>query len=113
MRKDLNKQAFVRLKDAMSFDTVDMLLKIIKPSDIQLLRLIEKRGPTHHAVAKEELGEEYKDTLTRCKARSLIIPTAMGNNNYRLDLSSIGVDLLSALDRKEGREVKAHAELFP
>lgn len=99
MRKDLNKQAFVRLKDAMSVDTVDALLKILQPDDVQLLSLIRQKGPVKYDLAKDKLGESYKDTLTRCKARSLIIPTNLGNNNYKLDLSSIGLDVLAALEK--------------
>jgi hypothetical protein len=102
MRKDLNKQAFVRLKDALAMDTVDILLKILKPDDVRLLRLIESKGPIKYDTAKDSLGETYKDTLTRCKARSLVIPTNLGNNNYKIDLSSIGFDILAALDKDNG-----------
>lgn len=99
LRRDLTKQVFVRLKDALSMDTVDQMLKILKPADIQLLRLIDQKGPVKYDTAKDQLGEVYKDTLTRCKARSLVIPTNLGNNNYKLDLSSIGYDILTALDK--------------
>lgn len=110
LRRDLTKQVFVRLKDALSMDTVDQLLKILKPIDISLLRLIESKGPVKYDTAKDELGEQYKETLTRCKARSLVIPTNLGNNNYKLDLSSIGFDILAALDKgkSEIREEKKH-----
>lgn len=106
MRKDLNRQAFVRLKDALAMDTVDMVLKIMKPDDITLLRLIETKGPIKYDTAKETLGEKYKDTLTRCKARSLVIPTNLGNNNYKIDLSSIGIDVLAALDKNGSDSIK-------
>lgn len=109
MRQDLNQQAFVRLKDALAIDTVEMLLKILKPEDIMLLRLIQKLGPTKYDKAKEELGEQYKDTLTRCKARSLIIPTKLHNNNYKLDLSSIGFDVLAALDKTDTPQLSKKA----
>jgi hypothetical protein len=106
LRTDLADQAFVRLEDALSLDTVEQLLKIIKPADIQLLRLIEKLGPIKYDTAREELGEEYKTTLTRCKARSLVIPTNLGNNNYKIDLSSIGFDVLSSLDKNGSNTTK-------
>lgn len=111
MRKDLNRQAFIRLKDALSMDTVDMMLKILKPADIMLLRLIENKGPVKYDTAKDSLGEQYKDTLTRCKARSLVIPTNLGNNNYKIDLSSIGLDVLAALTKNGNskKEVKNYA----
>jgi hypothetical protein len=99
MRQDLNKQAFIRLKDAMALDTVDMLVKILQPDDIQLLSLIRQKGPVKYNIAKDTLGEKYQDTLTRCKARSLVIPTNIGSNHYRLDLSSIGIDVLKSLEK--------------
>ena len=102
MRMDLTDQAFIRLEDALSLDAVEQLIKILKPADIKLLRLIQELGPVKYDTAKEEIGEEYKHTLIRCKARSLIIPTHTGSN-YKLDLSSIGVDVLASLD-KNGRD---------
>jgi hypothetical protein len=101
-RRDLTKQVFVRLKDALSLDTVAQILKIIMPADIKLLRLIQQKGPCYHKMVKTELGEtEYRDAVTRCKARSLVIPIDFGNENYKLDLSSIGIDVLAALDKKD------------
>jgi hypothetical protein len=108
LRMDLTDQAFVRLEDAMANDTVDQLLKILKPSDIQLIRLIDSNGPIRYDTAKDKLGEDYKLTLTRCKARSLVIPTNLGNNNYKLDLSSIGRDILAALDQGVTEQPKKH-----
>jgi hypothetical protein len=100
-RRDLTKQVFVRLKDALSQDTVSQLLKIITPPDIKLLRLIQRKGPAHHKMVQTELGEDYKDTVTRCKARSLVIPIDYGKENYKLELSSIGIDILAALDKPD------------
>jgi hypothetical protein len=99
---ELTDQAFVRLEDAMATDTLDHLLKILKPTDIELIKLIDKMGPIKYDTAKEKLGEEYKATLTRCKARSIIIPTNLGNNNYKLDLSSIGRDIIEHLSENNG-----------
>jgi hypothetical protein len=99
MRQDLNKQAFIRLKDAMALDSVDSIIKILDASDIQLLSLIKQKGPVKYNIAKDALGEKYADTLTRCKARSLVIPTNIGSNHYKLDLSSIGIDVLKALEK--------------
>lgn len=98
MRMDLTDQAFVRLEDAMANDTLENLMKILKPSDIKLIRLIDELGPLRYETAKEQLGETYKVTVTRCKARSIVIPTNVGNNNYKLDLSSIGRDIITRLD---------------
>lgn len=109
-RCDLAKQVFVRLKDSLSLDTVDMLLKILKPSDIQLLRLIETKGPLKYELIKTALGEAYDNTMTKCRARSLVIATNMGSNHYKLDLSSIGVSVLEALDEGKGSAELRHAK---
>lgn len=102
MRMELTDQAFVRLEDAMATDTLDSLLQLLKPTDIQLIQLIDSEGPIKYDRAKEILGEEYKLTLTRCKARSIVIPTNLGNNNYKLDLSSIGRDIIEVLKENDG-----------
>ena len=111
LRRDLTDQAFVRLEDALAVDTVDQMLKILKPTDISLLRLIENKGPIKYDTAKDELGQEYKNTLVRCKARSLVIPTNLGNNNYKIDLSSIGFSVLAALDKNGSNTVTTKANL--
>jgi hypothetical protein len=98
LRKDLTKQVFVRLKDALSLDTVAQLLKVINEDDKRMLRLIQRKGPIKNIIASAELGEAYKDTLTRCKARSLIFASDRGGGYYKLELSSIGVDVLKRLD---------------
>jgi len=98
MRRELTKEAFVRISDAFSCDFLDQTLRMIKPSDIDLLRLIDSHGPIKHDIAREQLGEEYKLTVTRCKARSLIIPTKIAEHQYRYDLSSLGKDVLDALE---------------
>jgi hypothetical protein len=98
-RKDLTKQVFVRLKDALSLDTVAQMLKILVPADILLLRTIQKKGPLSYEGAKAILGEDYKDTITKCKARSLVIPNSVGTHHYIFDISSIGLDILKELDK--------------
>ena len=100
MRKDLTRQVFVRIKDALAFDSLDYLLKILKDPDYKLLRLIDRKGPVYYETAQTELGEDYKDTLTRCKARSLVIPIRGEGNYYKLDLSSLGRDVLTKVNQK-------------
>ena len=54
-RQDLTKEVFVRIQDAITIDQLDLVLKMIKPSDIQLLELIDLNGPIIYKKAKEEL----------------------------------------------------------
>jgi len=112
LRMDLTKQVFVRIKDAFSMESLDYLLTILKDSDIALLRMIDTKGPIHYYTVKEKLGESWKDTVTKCKARSLVIPTRIAENQYKLDLSSLGRDILTSLDKsgKNTTEVKKFNE---
>ena len=71
MRQDLTKEVFVRIQDAITIDQLDIVLKMIKPSDIQLLELIDQNGPLVYRKAQEELKSLYKQTFIRCKARNL------------------------------------------
>jgi hypothetical protein len=99
LRKDLTKQVFVRLKDALSMDTVPQLLKILTPDDIKLLRLIQKEGPVYTKKIQDNIGiTKYKDVTTRSKARCLVLPVRVGQD-WKLDLSSIGWDILKELDK--------------
>ena len=100
MRIELTKEAFIRISDAFSVDYLDQSLRMIKESDIELLRLIDNRGPIKYDIARDVLGEDYKLTLTRCRARDWIISTCVGPNQYRLDLGSLGKDILDALDKQ-------------
>jgi hypothetical protein len=77
------------------------VLKVIKDTDLNLLKLIVDRGPVKYDIAKEELGEDYKLTLTRCRARSLVIPTHMEGTAYKLDISPFGKDVLDAWNKRE------------
>lgn len=94
MRCELTKEVFIRIKDALSYDNMDYLLKLLKPEDEQLLRLISNKGPISY-----EPG--LKETITRCKARNLLtrLPTSPGHIKY--ELSQLGVDLLMTLDSDE------------
>jgi hypothetical protein len=100
MRHELVQEAFVRIEDALSFDLLENTLKMVKPADIELLKLIDKQGPIKYDVAKEQLGDEYKLTFTRCKARNLVIPTCMGGTYYKIDISSLGKDVLEEYERR-------------
>lgn len=95
LRKDLTKQVFIRIKDALSMDSIDNLMKILKPNDFKLLRLIDRKGPVYYEAIEKELGENYRDVVTKCKARSLVIPTRINQDYWKLDLSSLGHDVLT------------------
>jgi hypothetical protein len=102
MRKDLTRQVFVRIKDALAMDSLEYLMKTLKKPDLKLLRLIDRLGPVTHDKVKEEIGDEGEaaDTITRCKARSIIIAKKVGDNYYRLELGSLGRDIIERLNKQ-------------
>ena len=106
-RQDLTKEVFVRIQDAITIDQLDLVLKMIKPSDIQLLELIDLNGPIIYKKAKEDLKGSYKQTFTRCKARNLIVTDDFGTRNYKLDITPLAKDVLESLKNKEKARKKS------
>ncbi len=91
MRKELTKEVFVRIKDALSNDNISVLLRLIKPEDEQFLRWIDKKG----AVSYDKTLDEV---ITRCRSRSLIVSVPTTRGHCRYDLSQLGKDLLMKID---------------
>ena len=91
MRRQLTKEVFVRIKDALSYDNMDFLLRMLKPEDEQFLRLIDVKGPATYE-------KEIADVVTRCRSRNLIISISTSGRHAKYDLSQLGKDLLMTLD---------------
>lgn len=106
-RKGLTKQVFVRIQDALSIDSMDLVLKMIQDSDIQLIKMIIENGPVYYQKAKEELKGLYKETLTRCQARNLIVSNTIDKHNYKIDVTPLALDVISALKNKEQARKKS------
>lgn len=88
------------IKDVMATTEVDTIVKRIKPTDENLLRLIDQRGPTYSKAILDELGKEGKQAIIRLKARGLIVPRREASNYYRYDMTDLGVSVLATLDAK-------------
>jgi len=106
-RMSLTKEVYVRIQDAMSIDKLDIVLKMIKPSDIQLLKLIDLNGPIYYKKAREDLKELYKQTVIRCKSRGLIITSDHGSYNYKLEITPLAIDVLESLKNKDTARKKS------
>ena len=102
MRMELTKEVFVRIKDALSTDNLEMQLRLLKPDDERLLLYIDQKGPTNYDTFSDIFGEKTKDTVTRCKARNLIIATQSEPGRHpKYELTQLGKDLL---DKKQSQE---------
>jgi len=104
MRTSLVDEVFVSIGDAMAESSIEGLLKKVQPIDIQLLCLTEDLGPQHITKLKEKFGEAIRDSITRCKARSLITPLRKGPHYYVYDITNLGLDLLKQVETKEQAE---------
>ena len=101
MRTSLVDEVFVSIGDAMSEGSVGELLKRVQPNDIVLLRLIKDTGPQYVKKLVENFGEKIKDSITRCKARSLLTPIRKSPHYYVYDVTNLGLDLLKQVEFKE------------
>lgn len=99
MRMALVPDVFQRIRDAQALNNVEIALKLIRPCDIELLRLIENKGPIYSTYNAAELGINIKDAINKCKGRSLIVPLRKSSGYYKYDLTNIGLEVLAALNK--------------
>lgn len=108
MRCSLADEVLVSIKDVMAITEVDTIVKRIKPTDMNLLRLIDEKGPTYSKAILEELGSEGKQALVRLKARGLIVPRRESSHYYKYDMTDLGVSVLETLNQE-----KPKVPIFP
>jgi len=101
MRMALVDEVEQRIRDAISETQTEYILKRITPKDIQLLELIQSRGPTKSEMVKKEIGADTKEILVRCKARNLVVPIRMSDHYYKYDLTALGYSILESLDKRD------------
>lgn len=101
MRCSLADEALVSIQDVMANTEVETLIKRIQPTDSNLLKLIEERGPIYTEAALKELGSEGKDSIVRLKARGLIVPRQAGFKYYKYDVTDLGLSVLKEIKRLE------------
>ena len=110
-RMSLADEVFQKIEDAITTSQVGWILKLIKERDIDLLKLILERGPVkYRRLVKDELDDEGKLALVRCKARSLIVATHMGSGYYKYDLTPLGHSVLEALQKNEEAQPEQKAQ---
>jgi len=106
-RTDLTKEVFVRIQDAITVDRLEIVLKMMKPSDLNLLKIIDKNGAINYQKARKELEDDYKQTLIRCKARGLVTTQDYGKDNYKIELTPLGFDALETIRNKDKAKEKS------
>lgn len=101
LRCSLADEVLVSIKDVMATTEVETIVKRIKPTDMNLLNLLDQKGPTYSKAVLEELGEEGRDAIIRLKARGLIVPRRESAHYYRYDLTDLGVSVLEVLNEEK------------
>jgi hypothetical protein len=104
-RCSLADEVFQRIEDKLSNGAVAYTLKLLKPQDEALLRVLDSIGLASKEVLATELTQrqqEYnQEIMMRLKSRNLIISTRMPSGRYKYDLTQLGRDILTTLDAKK------------
>jgi hypothetical protein len=110
-RCSLADEVFQRIEDKISNGAVEYTMKILKPQDATILKVLDNIGMAAKEVLATRLQEEPTpavfdaDTLMRLKSRNLIISTRMPSGRYKYDLTQLGRDIVVALDAKKAKTV--------
>lgn len=104
MRVALADEVMQRIEDATTISRLDIVFKLCKEPDFQLLHFINTRGPIHHHLVKDKEIDHF--TITRLKARGLIVPTEVNKDYYKYDLSSLGRELVNKWEKAEPVKAK-------
>lgn len=108
-RCSLADEVFQRIEDKISSGAVEYTLKILKPQDTSILKVLDTIGMAGKEVLENRLEEQQvtydADALMRLKSRNLIIPTRMPSGRYKYDLTQLGRDVLAAIDAKKAKEM--------
>lgn len=99
MRMSLVDEVEQRIKDAMVDSQLESTLKRLQPDDIDLMKLLQGRGPTNRTFLYATCQNKYHDATIRCKARSLIISKREAGHDYTYDLTDLGLEILRALEK--------------
>lgn len=106
MRMNLCDEVIQKLKDEIVETHMDSLMKRVQPLDVQLLQLIEMKGPVYSLQVEKEMGPQGRDVITRLKSRQLITPIRCGVNYYKYDITDLAIQLLNVIRLKEEEKSK-------
>jgi len=109
MRVSLSGEIFQRIKDKRRESETEKNLKMLKPSDIEVLKLIDARGPSNTRDIRNNLDDEQEfdpNTIMRLKSRNLLIPYKTPSGQYKHDISDLGLSILDAVRKVEDKKFK-------
>jgi len=106
-RCSLAEEVFQRIEDTLSDNNIERVLKILKPIDKSVLKIIDSLGHANKEDVVKNLPAEEpfdKNALIRLKARNLIVPVRLSANYYKYDLTQLGRDTLMALEAEQTKQ---------
>jgi len=112
IRMSLVPEVFQRIRDAEKRSRIDDLLELTNSCDVAVLRKIAEHGPIKSVELITFLNEQQidgKQTVNRCKSRSIINPVKCGDNYWKLELGFLGNEILKALDKDKDLEHKVQS----
>lgn len=106
-RCSLAEEVFQRIEDKISNASLGYVLKILKPQDAAVLKLLDTIGLADKRDMQVNLPEQDYDpqAVIRLKSRNLIIPTRLPSGAYKYDLTQLGRDVLSEIDAQKQKEM--------
>lgn len=106
-RCSLAEEVFQRIEDKISSASLGYVLKILKPQDATVLRLLDTIGLADKRDMQVNLPEQEYDpqAVIRLKSRNLIIPTRLPSGKYKYDLTQLGRDVLAELETERQKQM--------
>jgi hypothetical protein len=100
MRQALVDELFTLISDSMVENEALKTIRRMQPLDVELLETVATKGMLEHRWFNDPENEKFKEVLTRCKARSLIVPVRKGTN-YWYDITDFGLNILSTIQTQQ------------
>lgn len=97
MRCQLAQEVLFSINETMAVEQVENIMRRIQKTDINLLSILLKKGPSNYDVLRDDLGQDYKDAIVRLKARGLIVPKRIKSHHYKYDITDLGLSVVQAL----------------
>jgi len=103
LRKNLVDELFQKMLDSMIENEGMRTFKRLNTEDVDFIEIMVTKGMVSNDWINKSENEKYKEVLTRCKSRSIVIPVRR-NSSYWYELTDFGYELykLIQLKRSEG-----------
>lgn len=93
MRMSLVDELEQLIKDCMADNETLGIIKRMKEIDFEFLEILHTSGTISNEWINREENRRYKESLMRCKARSLAVPVRR-QTSYHYDITDLGLDVL-------------------